>query len=85
MYEAYKLLYELIQFVCGRDFQETFALLTLLMKKLVIKTTKKSQINLSQGRIEPAIVVRDLIYPLSYRLNPMRNFQTKSLTVDDYI
>ncbi len=62
MYEAYKLLYELIQLVWGGDFQEIFALLTLLilMYKLVIKNTKKSQINLSQGRIETAIVVRAL-------------------------
>ncbi len=62
MYETYKLLYELTQLVCGGDFQERFALLTLLifMQKLVIKTIKKSQINLSQGKIEPAIVVRAL-------------------------
>jgi hypothetical protein len=31
MYEAYKLLYELIKLVCGGDFQEIFALLTLLI------------------------------------------------------
>jgi predicted aspartyl protease len=57
----------------GGDFQEIFALLTLLILiyKLVLKNTKKSQIISSQGRIEPAIVVRALrIYHLSYRLNP---------------
>ncbi len=43
MYESYKLLYEFIQLMCGEDFQEIFALLTLLifMYKLIIKTTKK--------------------------------------------
>ncbi len=45
------------------------------MWKSVIKTIKKFQINLSQGRIERVIVVRDLTYLLSYSLNPFFDIQ----------
>jgi hypothetical protein len=62
MYEAYKLLYELIQLVCGGDFQEIFALLTLYVE---ISNKNHRKIILSQGRIETSAVPLAGISPVA--------------------
>jgi hypothetical protein len=50
IYETYELLYELIQLLCGGDFQEIFALLTLYIININNKNHQKIANKIEPGK-----------------------------------